>query len=111
VTLAAAETATLAAPTESAAATAAAEATTLAATESATAAAEAAASRTLFLRTGFIDSQLTTVEFNAIYLFSSDFCLFSSAHGHKRETARTSGHAIKGDINIGYGSELLELST
>jgi hypothetical protein len=108
------ETTTLAATEATAATTAtltAAEAaTTLAAAEAATlATTEATASGAVFLRTGFIDGQLTTTELNAVGLFSGILSLLGGAHGHERETTRTAGHTVKGDVNVGNGTELLEV--
>ena len=110
-TTAAAETATATAAAE-AATLAAAEATTLATTEAAAlAATEAAASGAIFLRTGLIHGQLTTTELDAIGLLGGHLGLLSGAHGHEREAARTTGHAIEGDINVGNSAELLKLAT
>jgi hypothetical protein len=102
-----AETATTLATT-----TAATEATTFtaAAAEAATtlATTEAAASRTVFLRTGFIDGELTATEFGTVHLFSGILGFFSRAHGHESETARAARHTIEGDVNVSNGAKLFE---
>lgn len=101
-TLAAAKATTFAATAETA---------TLAAAEVAALATESAASRTLFLGTSLVDGDLTAVEFDTVEFLGCSLGLFSATHRHERETARTTGHAIKCDINVGHGTKLLELST
>ena len=110
ITTIAAEAAALA--TEAATTTAAAEAATLTtAKTTALATTEATASGAIFLRTGLIDSQLTATELNAIGLLGSGLGLFASAHRHECKAAGAAGHTVKGDINVGHGTELLEVST
>jgi len=111
ITTIAAEAAALA--TETAATAAAAEAATLATTAETTALAttEAAASGAIFLRTGLVDSQLTATDLDAIGLLSGNLRLFRCAHRDERKTAGASGHAVKGDVNVGHGTVLLEVST
>jgi pyruvate/2-oxoglutarate dehydrogenase complex dihydrolipoamide acyltransferase (E2) component len=106
VTTLAAVAATAAAAAAEAATAAAAAAE--AATTAAAAAAEAAA-WAIFLRTGLIDRQLTAAELDAIDLFSCDLGLFGRSHGHKRETARATGHFVHSDVNVGNGTELAEV--
>ncbi len=104
-TTAAAEAATLTATT------AAAEATTLATAEAAAlATTEATASGAVFLRTGFIHGQLTATELDTVGLFSGILGLLGRAHGHERETARATGHAVEGDVHVGHGAILLKMS-
>jgi len=102
-TTAAAEAATLAATATKATTLAAAEAATLATTE-------ATASGAVFLRAGLVDRQLTATDLDTIGLLSGHLGLLSGAHGHERETTRTTGHAVKGDVNVGDSAELLEMS-
>jgi hypothetical protein len=92
-----------------AAATEAATATTAAAAEAATTATAAEATTwALFLRTGFIDGQLTAAEIDAVHLLCRDLGLIGRAHGDKRETAGAAGHLVHGDVNIGNSAELTE---
>jgi len=100
--LTAAEAATTLATAEATATLAAAEAATLATTEATT-------SGAVFLRTGLIDGQLTTTELNAVGLLGGILRLLGGAHGHESETTRTAGHTVKGDVNVGNGTELLEV--
>jgi hypothetical protein len=75
---------------EAALATVAATAETATATTAAaeaTAATAEAARRTVFLRTGLIDRQLTATEVGAIHLLSRGLGLFGRAHGDEREAA------------------------
>jgi nucleoid-associated protein YgaU len=100
------------AATAAATAAAAAEATTAAAAaaEAATAAAAAkAATRAVFLRTGFIDRQLTASELDAIDLLSRNLGLFSRTHGYEGKTAWAACHFVHGDVNVGNGTELAEM--
>ena len=104
--------ATAAAEATAATAAAAAEATTAAAAaaEAATAAAAAkAATRAVFLRTGFIDRQLTASELDAIDLLSRNLGLFSRTHGYEGKTAWAACHFVHGDVNVGNGTELAEM--
>jgi hypothetical protein len=73
-----------------------------------TAAAAEAATRALFLRTGFIDGQLTAAEIGAVHLFRGGLGLIGRAHGDERETAGAAGHLVHGDVNVGHGAELAE---
>jgi hypothetical protein len=112
VTTLAAVAATTAAATAAAAAAEATAAATAAAAaaEAATAAAAAeAATRAVFLRTGLIDSQLTTAEFDAVNFLSRDLGLFSRTHGHEGEAARATRHFVHSDVNVGNGTELAEM--
>jgi hypothetical protein len=85
---------------------------TLAAAKAATLTAAKAAPRgALFLRTGLVDRQLTASNIDAIGFLSRVLGFFRRPHGHERETTRATGHAVKGDINVGNGPELLEVST
>jgi hypothetical protein len=95
-------------PATATAATAAAEATTAAAAAEATTAAATAeaATRAIFLRTRFIDRQLTAAEIDAVHLFCSLLGFICRAHGDERETAGAAGHLVHGDVNIGHGTEL-----
>ena len=95
-----------AATTVATTAAAAAEAATAAAATEATTAAAETTGRTIFLRAGLIDRQLTAAEIDAIHLLRGDLSLFRGAHGDERETAGAAGHLVHGDINIGHGAEL-----
>ena len=104
----------LAAIATTAAATAAAEAATAAAAEAATAAAAAAAEAAawaVFLRTGLIDRQLTTAEFDSIDLLGRDLGLFGRTHGDECEAAWAARHFVHCDVNVGNGAELAEMRT
>jgi len=75
----------------------------------ATSAATAATAATVFFtRTCFIDSQGAALNFLAGQ--SRDSCLggFRRAHGDEREPARTSGHAVCDEIDLGNRSMLSE---
>gem|GEM_PF-1651132 len=93
-------------------AAAAAEATTATAATAATAAAtEATAAGTLFLRTCFVDRQLTTVEFRAVNFLGCFLRFFCSSHGHEGETTRATGHPVHSDVNVGHTAILAEVRT
>jgi len=79
--------------------TATAAATTITAATTATAAATATtaattAGRTLFTRTGDIDSQGTTVDFFAVEAFDGFLRIFRGGHGNEAEAAGATGHTI-----------------
>ena len=94
------------------AATAAAKATALAAEAATTAAAAAkTAGRALFLRTGLVDRQLTTVELRAIHLLGSQLGLIGRAHGDKRKAAWAARHPVNSDVNVRNGAKLAEMRT
>jgi hypothetical protein len=102
-----ATTATIAAAA-TAAATTATVATTTAAAESSTA---AAAGTALLALLGLVDAKRPAVESAAVHAFDRLGGLLGSSHGYERETARTAGLAIRDQMDIAYGSELLERAT
>jgi hypothetical protein len=98
-----------AAATAATATAAAAETTAFAAEAAATAAAAAeAATWTLFLGTGFIDSESAATEVGAVHLLSGNLGLIGRAHGDESETAWAAGHFVHGDIEVGHGAKLAE---
>jgi hypothetical protein len=105
--------AAVAATAATAAAAAAAEATAAAAAAAeataATAAAAEAAAWAIFLRTGLIDGQLTTAEFDAVDFLGRYFGLFCGTHGNEGEAAWAARHFVHGDVNVGNGTELAEV--
>ncbi len=92
--------------------------TTLAATTAAAAAAEATTRTTeatttsgaVFLRTGFIDGQGTAAEIDAICLFSGQLGLITGTHGDEGEATGAARVTVEGDVNVGDGTVLLEMS-
>jgi hypothetical protein len=74
----------------------------------ATSAATAAAAAVFFTRTCFVDSQGAALNFLAGQ--SRDSCLggFRRAHADEREPARTSGHAVCDEVDLGDRSMLSE---
>jgi hypothetical protein len=95
--------------------TAAAIATTAAATAatavSTTAAAESSTGAALLALLGFIDAKRPTVEGAAVHAFDRLGGFLGSSHGYEREPAGTAGLAIRDQMDIAYGSELLERGT
>src|SRR5262249_49979049 len=73
-------------------------------------AAEAAAATgaALLALLGFIDAQRAPVEGAPIHAFYRLGGLFGSTHGDERETAGAAGLAVRDQMDITYGSELLE---
>ncbi len=85
-------------------------ATTAAAAEAATGTTEATTSGAVFLRTGFIDGQGTAAEIDAIGLFSGQLGLITGTHGDEGEATGAARVTVEGDVNIGDGTVLLEMS-
>ena len=107
VTATATVTATPAAVAATAAATAATAVTTTAAAESSAATAGAA----LLALLGFVDAERSTIEGTAVHPFDRLRGLLGSSHGYECEAARAAGLAIGDQVDITYGSELLERGT
>jgi hypothetical protein len=86
-------------------------ATTAAAAEAATGTTEATTtSGAVFLRTGFIDGQGTAAEIDAIGLFSGQLGLITGTHGDEGEATGAARVTVEGDVNVGDGTVLLEMS-
>jgi hypothetical protein len=115
VVTATATTAVATAATTIAAATAARTTATAAVTTTTAAAAEATAAATataaLLALLGFIDAQRATVEGTAVHTFDRLCSLFRGAHRHKGKAARAAGLAIRDEVDVADGSELLERGT
>jgi hypothetical protein len=93
------------------AATAAATATAVAATAAAESATTATAGTALLALLGLVDAKRPSVEGPAVHAFDRLGGFLGSSHGYKREAAGTSGLAIRDEVDIAYGSELLERGT
>ncbi len=110
-TAAAAEAAAITATTTTTAAEAATA--TAAAAEAATtfaaAAAEAAAASALFLRTSFIDLEVTATEIGTVGLFDSDAGLIGRAHRYKGEATWAASEFVHRDENISDRTKLSEV--
>jgi hypothetical protein len=57
---------------------------------------------------GLVDAERATIEGTAIHTFDSLRGLLGGSHRHEREAARTAGLAIRDEVDITDGSELLE---
>jgi hypothetical protein len=106
-TVVTAATTTTVATAAAAIAAAATAATAIAATAAAEATAAAAATAGLTLL-GFVDAEWATVEGATVHAFDRLGRLFRRTHGHECKAARAARLAIRDEVDVADGSELLE---
>jgi hypothetical protein len=106
-----ATTATTIATAATAVASAATATATVSAASAATESTTATATATLLALLGFVNAERPTVEGAAIHTLDRLCGFFGGSHGHKREPARATSLAIRDEVDITDGSELLERGT